>query len=151
MIKIDKSGDTWHYNEQGQLHRTDGPAAERSGDKFYFISDKLHRTDGPAVELANGYKSYWIGGKLHRTEGPAIEWESCYDSIYITSLQQNDAVQILVLWVGAKEYWVNGQRHRTDGPAVEFINGNIEYWINNQQLTWQEFRKYVAIKKLAGI
>jgi len=30
---------------------------------------KLHREDGPAVELDNGDKSWWVNGKLHREDG----------------------------------------------------------------------------------
>jgi len=70
----------------GKLHRTDGPALERTGVyKSYWVNGKRHRTDGPAVEEANGTKEYWVAGKLHRTDGPALRWPDGY-----------------------KEYWVNG-------------------------------------------
>ena len=38
---IDKDGTKWYRNEQGQLHRT----------------------DGPAVEWADGSKEWWVNGK----------------------------------------------------------------------------------------
>ena len=50
-------------NEQGQLHRLDGPAFISSiGDQFWCINGKFHRTDGPAIDYGNGDKSYYIHG-----------------------------------------------------------------------------------------
>ena len=40
--RIDEHGNTRYYNEQGQLHRE----------------------DGPAIEWANGEKQYWIHGEF---------------------------------------------------------------------------------------
>ncbi len=72
-VTVDKVATRW-YNEQGQLHREDGPAYEwADGSKSYWKNGKLHREDGPAVEGANGTKSYWLNGKLHREDGPAVE------------------------------------------------------------------------------
>ena len=56
----------WWQN--GQLHRTDGPAIENAnGNRSWFQqwwqNDKRHRLDGPAVEYANGHKEWWIEGK----------------------------------------------------------------------------------------
>jgi hypothetical protein len=63
-MTIDRAGrKTWH-NQQGQLHRTDGPAVERAdGTKAWCLSDQLHRTDGPAYEGANGHKEWWVDGQ----------------------------------------------------------------------------------------
>ncbi len=79
-------------NEQGRLHRTDGPAAERpAGTKEWWVNGLRHRTDGPAVEWPDGTKSWWVNGQLHRTDGPAREWAD-----------------------GTKSWWVNNQRISTD-------------------------------------
>ena len=68
--------DRVEYRLNGNLHREDGPAIERSnGTKYWYLNGKFHRTNGPAVEQAGGGKEWWIGGKLHRTGGPAIEIE----------------------------------------------------------------------------
>jgi hypothetical protein len=54
----------WYLN--GKLHRTDGPAIERSnGTKYWYLNGKLHRTDGPAIERSNGTKSWWLNGKKY--------------------------------------------------------------------------------------
>jgi hypothetical protein len=51
-------------NEDGDLHRLDGPAIEwEDGTKQWRVNGKLHRLDGPAVEFADGYKIWWIVGK----------------------------------------------------------------------------------------
>ncbi len=76
---------SWYLN--GKLHRTDGPAIERTdGSKEWFLNGKLHRTDGPAVEWADGSKSWCLNGECHRTDGPA--WEGAD---------------------GTKTWWLNGK------------------------------------------
>jgi hypothetical protein len=98
---------TKYYNEQGQLHREDGPAIERpKGDKYYFKNGIIHREDGPAIEYADGDKEYYKNGKLHREDGPAIEYAD-----------------------GDKVFYKDGKLHREDGPAVEYKTGVKEYWI----------------------
>ena len=79
---------TEYYNENGKLHRTDGPAIEGSdGSKSWWLNGKLHRTDGPAFEGSDGTKEWWLNGKLHRTDGPAYEYSD-----------------------GTKEWWLNGEQ-----------------------------------------
>jgi len=86
---IDEYGNICYYNEQGQLHREDGPAVEyANGDKSWYINGLRHKEDGPAVEYADGTKAWYINGKLHREDGPAIEWVD-----------------------GDKEWWINGKRY----------------------------------------
>ena len=92
---------TFCINDNGQRHRTDGPAVERAnGDKAWWKNGKRHRTGGPAVERVNGDKEWYKNGQCHRTGGPAIEWANGY-----------------------KAWWKNGQLHRTDGPAIEWARG----------------------------
>lgn len=88
--------DVW-YDENGLLHRDDGPAVimHGAGEKW-FRHGKLHRDDGPAVVMEDGTKKYYKEGYLHREGGPAIERVS-----------------------GVKEWWAHGRLHREDGPAVE--------------------------------
>ncbi len=53
----------WRNNE-GQIHRDNGPAVEYiHGCKFWYFNDKFHRTDGPAIEFADGEKQWYIEGK----------------------------------------------------------------------------------------
>jgi hypothetical protein len=57
---------------------------------------------------------------LHREDGPAIEF--------------ND---------GGREWMIDGKLHRTNGPAVIWVvKGEpdyLEYWINGEMLTKEEF------------
>ena len=49
----------WILN--GDYHREDGPAVERSkGSKFWYLNGKLHREDGPAVECVDGTKRWFF-------------------------------------------------------------------------------------------
>ncbi len=63
-----------YLDENGQLHRTDGPAVKwRAGDRFWYCHGLLHREGGPAIEWANGQRDWWRNGQRHRDDGPAIE------------------------------------------------------------------------------
>ena len=75
--------------QNGQLHRTDGPAIEYAdGRKFWYVNGKLHRLDGPAIEYANGNRFWYINGQLHRTDDPAVEYAD-----------------------GGKAWWIEGTRY----------------------------------------
>lgn len=73
-VKVDADGTRRYLNDDGMLHRVDGPAVECSnGSKMWYIDGELHREDGPAIESKNGDKYWAIDGKFHRTDGPAVE------------------------------------------------------------------------------
>ena len=63
-IQEDSYGTIQYYKPgTGELHRTDGPAAEwADGSKEWYQNGKLHRTDGPAVEYADGSKVWYENG-----------------------------------------------------------------------------------------
>ena len=51
-------------NEEGEIHRLDGPAIEwADGTKEWWAHGKYHRLDGPAVERADGTKEWWVSGR----------------------------------------------------------------------------------------
>jgi len=57
-------------NENGQLHRLDGPAREwANGTKSWWQNGQYHRLDGPAMEHLDGTKHWYINGhRLTETE-----------------------------------------------------------------------------------
>ncbi len=64
-------GRTEWRNNQGLLHRTDGPAIEWvSGTKSWWVNGLRHRTDAPAIEYSNGMREWWINGKQVGTTDP---------------------------------------------------------------------------------
>lgn len=75
-FKVHPNGDTYWYNEKGQIHREDGPAVIRfNGDKEWWINGKNHRLDGPAIDYICGFKEWYINGELHREDGPAVLYQ----------------------------------------------------------------------------
>ena len=61
---IDTVGNKRWYNQNGELHREDGPAIEyTNGDKSWYQNGKAHRLDGPALESANGTRFYFINDR----------------------------------------------------------------------------------------
>ena len=62
-IVVDNYGTRWYYNNEGQLHCTDGPAIEYwNGTKCWYQNGLRHRTDGPAIECTNGDKFWYLYG-----------------------------------------------------------------------------------------
>jgi hypothetical protein len=89
ICEINECGNKRWYNENGMLHRTDGPAVEfADGSKWWCVNGMIHRIDGPAIEDAIGYKEWWVDGKLHRIDGPAVEFAD-----------------------GSKWWWINGTQY----------------------------------------
>jgi hypothetical protein len=115
----------WH-NENGKLHREDGPAAKHGDGRLcWYINGKRHREDGPAIEAADGGQFWYQHGKLHRTDGPAV---THFD--------------------GDQEWWVNGELHREDGPAL--VAGDTYGWyLQTMELTEEEFAAKVLDKETA--
>jgi hypothetical protein len=73
-----EDGTVRFYNENGQLHREDGPAIEyckskAGGGNRWYLNGKKHRVDGPAVTHADGTTEWWLNGQRHRMDGPAFE------------------------------------------------------------------------------
>jgi hypothetical protein len=98
---------TEYRNEQGQLHREDGPAVVyTNGNKYYYKNGLIHREDGPAIEFADGEKHYFINGLMHNENGPAAEYKD-----------------------GSIVYYRNGLIQREDGPAIIDANGEKQYWM----------------------
>lgn len=117
MTQLSASTREWH--QDGQLHRTDGPALERDdGYREWYQHGKLHRDDGPAIEHPGGLRVWYQHGLRHRTDGPAEE----------NSL-------------GDRSWYQHGKLHRMDGPAVEsggWFRHRSEWWVNGQRFSRKE-------------
>ena len=56
----------YYYNEEGLLHKTDGPAVDsESGYAAYYINGMLHNENGPAIIYADGNTKYYTYGNRH--------------------------------------------------------------------------------------
>ena len=145
LVDYDKKDEVWriesgYYNNQGQLHRLDGPAyIGADGRREWWQNGRLHRLDGPAVEWEDGSQEWWQNGQRHRLDGPAREWAN-----------------------GSREWYQNGLRHRLDGPAHEWANGAREWWIDGKKYSQSEWQERVdkmnptnesieRIRQLAGL
>ena len=74
-VTVDEYGTKWWFNEDGLLHRLDGPAVEYADVyEFWYQNGKYHRLDGPAVECGDYDKEWYQNGKRHRLDGPAVEY-----------------------------------------------------------------------------
>ena len=74
-VRVFDNGAIHWYNQEGQYHREDGPAAEYGdGSTHCFKNGQYHREDGPAVEYTDGTKYWFKNGQYHREDGPAVEY-----------------------------------------------------------------------------
>lgn len=106
---IDSEGTERWYDDQGKLHREDGPAyvSETKYDdgsiirfeKAWYQHGQQHREDGPATEWENGQFEYVVNDLMHRTDGPAR---------YVD---------------GEYEWFINGKEV---DPIVAFLNSTSE-------------------------
>jgi len=125
--ETDKDGSKFWYNDQGQLHRQDGPAIEwLDGGTTWYQDGEIHRIDGPACEAENGDQWWYQHGKCHREDGPAI-------INYI---------------INRKMWYYHGKLHRLDGPAI--IWGDRKIWcIKGKEIkasSQHEFERYLKLK-----
>ena len=136
----DSNGNKEWKNQEGQVHRVDGPAIERvSGYKSWYLNGKYHRIDGPAVELVDGSKYWYLHGERHRTDGPAVEYSDGIKYWWIegkelTEEEFNNRSTCTTDSDGTKR-WKNkdGELHRTDGPAVERLSGYKAWYMNGNK------------------
>ena len=46
------------------------------------------------------------------------------------------------------KYWhLNDQLHRIDGPAIEYINGDMEWWLDDNEYTFEEWIKLTPLSE----
>lgn len=65
-----------HYKDE-EYHRENGPAVERSGNKFWYLNGNIHREDGPAVEWTDGGREWWLSGKVYPSKK---EWKIAFEN-----------------------------------------------------------------------
>ena len=65
-FKNDDGSETWY--KFGVVHRDDGPAIIKGGDKFWYKDGVLHNADGPAIIRSNGTKEYYLDGVKQEEE-----------------------------------------------------------------------------------
>jgi hypothetical protein len=113
-----------YFNQQGCLHREDGPAVVyNNGTVFYYKDGRRHREDGPAAEFADGMVVYYINGHIHREDGPAQilpNGEETY-SLYVGSCGENNFYAEHSIWPGRVNYRVTVNGHSLS-PEVARLN-----------------------------
>jgi len=78
-IMVNKDGDKFYLNDEGQHHRLDGPAFEYSdGSKEWAINGNFHRNIDPSVEQTDGRKYWFFKNKGHRIGGSFSSTQKCW-------------------------------------------------------------------------
>jgi hypothetical protein len=108
--RVDDCGTRRWHDDDGLLHRDDGPAMESRISREWYCHGKRHRIGGPA-NITSGKEEWWVNGELHREDGPAI---SCAD--------------------GSQRWIQHGRMHRIDGPAWMEYSGEQRWYFQGQQV-----------------
>jgi hypothetical protein len=145
---LEPGKETW-LNQDGKLHREDGPAIEyASGTKIWYLNGKYHREDGPAIEWASGNKKWFLNGKLHREDGPAVEDTSGTKKWYLNGKLHREDGPAIEYANGDTEWLLNGKYHREDGPAIEWADGTKHWYLNGERHSETEFNEKVKNRSL---
>ena len=84
-VRVHDNGIIHWENEEGQIHREDGPAIEYIGDsKSWYRNGKRHREDGPAVEHADGVEYWYLEGVCLTKEA----WKAKMNPVKEMSVQE---------------------------------------------------------------
>lgn len=147
-IVVATSGTRCYYDNENRIHREDGPAVEtHNGTTMWYIHGIRHRVDGPAIERYNGTKEWYVNGtrlseeeflkRIKMTEDDTFDRLRYHLVVSSTGtrLYHNNAGQLhriggpAVEWIdGDKEWFVEDELHREDGPAIELSNGTKKWY-----------------------
>lgn len=109
-------------------------------------TEQRFRSQTKSVDLGNGWRKvenntcveFFYDNLWHSDNKPAIKF-------------YNKKFDLIVTW----EWWSHGKRHRPNGPASYCTNTNgvyvpqsAEYWVNNVQMTFTEFKRLYEITYL---
>jgi hypothetical protein len=120
VVNRGERGEIWRL--RGQLHRLSGPAlSDDQGNWSWFHYGDRHRIGGPAM-YEFGHYSWWQNGKLHRDDGPAV-----------------------VRADGSQEWYHYGKLDRQDGPAMIAADGSESYWLDQQQLSYDDWQARTTV------
>jgi hypothetical protein len=73
----DPAGNIRYRDENGNLHRDDGPAVIYwDGEQRWYKHGIRHREDGPQAIFPGRGSAWYQNDKLHRDDGPAFEYPS---------------------------------------------------------------------------
>lgn len=121
-----------YHNKAKILHREDGPAFEKDGNKKWYLNGVLHRLDGPAIQYKNGSRLWFVNGVPHREELPAVVLADGTLKWYINGcLHRLDGPASKT---SLSEGWYFKNRlHRIDGPALVYVDGRRYYFIDGAE------------------
>jgi len=89
-----KTWGTWEDYIEWCAHRGARVKTQCNGFNEYIEwrndNGQIHREDGPAVECSDGYKSWYNNGHLHRLDGPAIEGPDGTRKFYKDDIRYTD-------------------------------------------------------------
>ena len=67
MKLVMSNGTIKYFNDEGKLHREDGPAViYPDGTKFWYVNGHRHRLDGPAIIRPYQKRWYVNGQRVNR-------------------------------------------------------------------------------------
>lgn len=91
-------------DDNGDWHRTDGPAVIEGDSQHWCIHGKYHKEDGPAIIYEDGSKEWFLNGERHREDGPAVIYEDGDKEWYLNGVELSEkAHKQLIQWKGTQK------------------------------------------------
>jgi hypothetical protein len=121
---------TYFYNQEGYLHRENGPARICDGLKVWYRDGHIYRKGGPAFEYPNG-DSIWVCAlvpQIHRMDGPAIELANGDKIWAIRGIVHRKNEPAIVCTSGYKAWYDQGKCYREENAncrKITYENGQF--------------------------
>jgi hypothetical protein len=105
---------------------------EGKSQRWFDEQGLLHRENGPAVEYADGGGEWWIHGHRQTKNGQSTIVTPCGTQIWVIDDQlHRDQEPAIIGVANRQEWWVHGHRSRENNqPAIE-DSGRKEWWVND--------------------
>ncbi len=128
-----------HKDNDGYLHRDDGPAVIKpDGTQYWYQHGKLHRDGGPAEIWHSGVQKWWQHGEQHRDDGPAVVFPNGTRFWYQHDQLHRDDGPAEIHADGTQEWYWRDKLHRDDGPAAVCPSGIRDWYWHGEKVTERE-------------
>jgi hypothetical protein len=146
----------FHYDDNGLIHRDDGPAIIYCGKfKYFYQHGKLYK-DGKIVEFLQNmqFKINEFGEQLWYNDENKLNYKINIDGEYWYDNDgewHNEFGPARILSNGTSFWCIHGKMHRLDGPAIEYADGSKDWAIDGKFLSCkdnEEFLRFIKLKAL---
>jgi len=140
--KILKGVEFEHFDEDGKLHKDDGPAVKlANGTAIWYFHGRKHRRDGPAIIHPDGTQEWFNLNGHHRIGGPAVEHPDGRETWFYRNKMHREDGPADYTSPNDYSWYYHGKLHRLDGPALEQPH-HKKFYINGRSYSEENYWKH---------